>query len=63
MYIIDAKSDKDYFIVLYEDGKQFIKISKRGNTLETVKKFIGIINIKEIILAEEVEKWELGLKF
>ena len=56
MYIIDAKSDKDYFIVLYEDGKQFIKISKRGNTLETVKKFIGIINIKEIILAEEVEK-------
>lgn len=56
MYIIDAKSDKDYFVVLYEDGNQFVKISKRGNTLETVKKFIGIINIKEIILAEEVKQ-------
>lgn len=56
MYIIDAKSDKDHFIVLYEDGKQFVKISKRGNTLETVKKFIGIINIKEIILNEKEQQ-------
>ena len=56
MYIIDAKTNKDYFVIRYEDGKELVKINKRSNTLEDVKKFVGVFNIKEIIL-EEVKQW------
>lgn len=52
MYIIDAKTNKDYFVIRYEDGKELVKISKHSNTLEDVKKFVGLMNIKEIILEE-----------
>ena len=55
MYIIDAKTNKDYFIIRYEDGKELVKINKRSNTLEDVKKFVGVFNIKKII-KEEQEK-------
>lgn len=49
-YIIDAKTDEKHFIILKEDGKQFCLISKNGNTLEDVKRFIGTMNIKEVVL-------------
>ena len=48
MYTIDTKKDDKYFIVTDPLGKS-IKISKRCNTLEAVKKLIGLINIKKII--------------
>ena len=47
-YVIDTKADNDYFIVINPQGFK-IKISKRSNTLDAVKKLIGLINIKEII--------------
>lgn len=52
MYIIDAKSNDKHFIIRYEDGKELVKIAKSCNTLEDVKKFVGLMNIKEIILEE-----------
>lgn len=48
MYTIDTKSDEKYFIVINPDGFK-VKISKACNTLDQVKKLIGLINIKEII--------------
>lgn len=48
MYTIDTKSDDKYFIVINPEGFK-IKISKASNTLDQVKKLIGLINIKEII--------------
>lgn len=48
MYIIDTKKDDNYFIIL-KDNKEYMRIGKKTNTLETVKKFIGSSNIKEII--------------
>lgn len=48
MYTIDTKSSNTHFIVTDENGKSF-KIAKSCNTLETVKRFIGIIHIKKII--------------
>lgn len=49
MYIIDAKSDDKYFLVINCESKTKIKIAKSCNDLESVKKIIGIVNIKEII--------------
>ena len=48
-YIIDTKTNAKLFIILKEDGKEFCKISKKANTLEDVKRFIGTMNIKEVI--------------
>ena len=48
MYTIDTKSDDKYFIVINPEGFK-IRISKSCNTLDAVKKLIGLINIKEII--------------
>lgn len=48
MFIIDTKQNENYFIIL-KDNKEFMRIGKKTNTLETVKKFIGLENIKEII--------------
>ena len=48
MFIIDTKSNENYFIIL-KDNKEYMRIGKKTNTLETVKKFIGSENIKEII--------------
>lgn len=50
-YIIDTKSNDKYFVILKEDGTEFVKISKKCNTLESVKRFIGVMNIKEVIFA------------
>lgn len=52
MYTIDAKNDPKYFLVINEDGNA-IKIAKSCNDLEAVKKLVGLINIKEIILDEK----------
>lgn len=49
MYIIDAKSDDKYFLVINCDTGFPIKIAKSCNDLESVKKLVGIVNIKEII--------------
>lgn len=49
MYIIDAKNDEKYFLVINCETNQAIKISKSCNTLDAVKKLVGTINIKEII--------------
>lgn len=48
-YIIDAKSDENHFIIRYENGEELTKFSKKGNDLEAVKMFVGIMNIKAII--------------
>lgn len=48
MYTIDTKSDDKYFIVINPEGFK-IRISKASNTLDQVKKLIGLINIKEVI--------------
>ena len=40
MFSIDAKSDKDYYIIL-KDGKEFVKV-KKTNPLAAVKKYFGI---------------------
>ena len=48
-YIIDTKSDEKHYVILKEDGKQFCLISKNGNSLDDVKRFIGTMNIKEVI--------------
>lgn len=48
-YIIDTKSNDKHFIVLKENGNEFCKISKIDNTLDDVKRFIGTMNIKEVI--------------
>ena len=48
MYIIDTKKDDKHFIVTDPLGKS-IKIAKSCNSLEDVKKFVGLINIKKII--------------
>lgn len=47
-YVIDTKKNDKYFIVINPEGFE-IKISKKCNTLDAVKKLIGLINIKEII--------------
>ena len=41
LFSIDATSNKDFYIIL-KDGKYFTSISKRGATLENVKKHFGI---------------------
>ena len=47
--IIDTKSDEKHYVVLKEDGTQFCLIAKSNNTLDDVKRFIGTMNIKEVI--------------
>lgn len=49
MYTIDTKCNDNYFVIRKENGEEFFKVSKKGNTLEQVKKLIGLINIKEVI--------------
>ena len=48
MYTIDTKSNDKYFIVTDPLGKSF-KVAKDCNTLEDVKKLVGLIHIKQII--------------
>lgn len=48
-YIIDTKANENYYIIRYENGEELTKFSKRGNDLEAVKRFVGIMNIKSII--------------
>ena len=56
MYTIDAKNDIDAFVIINNETGNTFKISKKGNSLEKVKRWVGVINIKEIILAEEVKQ-------
>lgn len=53
MYTIDAKNDPKYFLVINNETGKAIKIAKSCNDLEAVKKLVGLINIKEIILDEK----------
>lgn len=46
-YIIDTTSNETHFIVL-KDNEVLCKIAKKCNTLENVKRFIGVMNIKEV---------------
>lgn len=48
MYTIDTKSNEKHFIVTDPLGKAF-KVAKDCNTLEDVKKLVGLIHIKKII--------------
>lgn len=48
-FIIDVKSNDKHFIITKEDGQEFCKISKKDNTLDDVKRFIGTMNIKEVV--------------
>ena len=47
MFSIDIKTDPNYYIIK-KDGKEYCRVSKRSNDLETVKKHFSI---------EVVEKW------
>lgn len=47
-FTIDTKTDSNYFIVLDENKKQAFKVSKRCNTLDKLKKYLGN-NLKAII--------------
>lgn len=49
MYTIDTKSNDKYFIVINNNDNTRIKVAKSCNTLDAVKKLVGLINIKEII--------------
>ena len=49
-YIIDCISNDNYFVITYLNGEKFVNISKKGNTLESVKRLVGVLNIEKIIL-------------
>lgn len=49
MYTIDTKKSKRYFLVINNFTGFVTKVAKSCNTLENVKKLVGLINIKEII--------------
>lgn len=46
---IDTISNKDFFIIIKDDGKEFLKVSKKRNTLNDIKRLVGEINIKQIL--------------
>lgn len=46
MFSIDI-SNKDYFIIL-KDDKEFVRVNRRVNKLEDVKKFFQINIVKEV---------------
>lgn len=48
-YIIDCISNDNYFVITYLNGEKFVNISKKGNTLESVKRLVGVLNIEKII--------------
>ena len=49
IYIIDTKASTTHFIVKDTSTGFNIKVSKAKNTLDDVKKLVGLINIKEVI--------------
>lgn len=49
MYIIDTKSNDKYFIIKNENNEELFKIAKSCNTLESVKRMVGVLHIKEVI--------------
>lgn len=49
-YIIDCISNENYYIITKTNGDKFVNIPKRGCTLDGVKKMLGVMHIKEIIL-------------
>lgn len=49
IYIIDTKASATHFIIKDTTTGFNIKVSKNKNTLDDVKKLIGLINIKEVI--------------
>lgn len=49
MYIIDTKSNENYYIIRDANDNELFKISKNGNDLEAVKRMVGVLFIKEVI--------------
>ena len=49
MYIIDTKSNENYYIIRDANDNKIFKIAKRGNNLESVKRMVGVLFIKEVI--------------
>ena len=39
MYSIDISSNKDYYIILNEDGSQFVKVRKTANLADVMQYF------------------------
>lgn len=48
MFTIDTTSNATHFVILC-DGKELFQIAKSVNSLDAVKEFVGLENIKEII--------------
>lgn len=48
-YIVDCISNDNYFVIKKSNGEIFVNISKRCNTLENIKCFLGILHIEKII--------------
>lgn len=49
MYIIDTKSDSNFFIIVNTTTDNVFLVSKKVNDLEHVKKLVGENNLKEVI--------------
>lgn len=47
-YVIDTKSN-DKYIIVYQNNKEFFKVSKSCNEVEDVIRLIGKLYVKEVI--------------
>lgn len=61
-YIVDCISNDNYFVIKKSNGEIFVNISKRCNTLENIKRFLGILHIEKIIQWKGGEKMTKGVK-
>lgn len=41
IYTIDTEANKDYFLI-FKDGILYLKISKKNNDIETLKRYFNI---------------------
>lgn len=41
MYTIDETKNQNYYII-YKDGHEFLKISKKNNNIDVIKKYFNI---------------------
>lgn len=41
MYKMDELSNPNYYII-YKDGQEFLKISKKNNNIDVIKKYFNI---------------------
>jgi hypothetical protein len=60
-YIVDCISNDNYFVIKKLNGEIFVNISKRCNTLENIKRFLGILHIEKIIQWKGVKRWQKAL--